>query len=213
MTIVLMVALLTVLAILSVPGRISRNPFTGIQLNNLESLVFQRALAVILILSVLTIEIHEPSHWWGLPGSALLAVLATLVIVPLLSIRILRNSTDPRQEALFGQIAQGGREKVFYLAATSMYMIAYEILMRGVVLHDLTDRMDIIPAVTVNTILYAGMHVPKNLREALLCIPLGVFLCWLTIYTRSVWPAAVFHLTFALCFELGYNAKLKHLNT
>jgi len=101
---------------------------------------------------------------------------------------------------------------VQYLMITAAYMIIYEILMRGTVLFMLTDQFPVVYAVAINTLIYAAMHLVKNLKEALLCIPLGIFLCWLTLYTGSIWPAAAFHLIFAFSFELSYSAKLNHVN-
>ena len=212
MLIGLLVVLFFVLALLSFPGRISRNPVTGRAFTDLESLLIQRSIAVLFMFPVLIVYLSTFSQWCRLPQSALISIALIALILPPAAMLSVKKTSDARMEILFSRLTKGSPQWLFYLVVTFAYMIAYELLMRGVFLNYLIGNMDVIFAVAINTLVYAAMHLFKNLKEALLCIPLGIFLCWITLYTQSIWPAAIFHLIFALSFELSYAAKLKHAN-
>jgi len=212
MLIGLFVLLLTVLALLSLPGRFTRNPVTGGVLNDLQSLLAQRSIAVIMMIPVIIVCIRGFSDWLEFSRGAWISIILIALTVPPIAVLSVKRTTDTRMEILFSKLTTGSSQWLFYLLVTVAYMVAYEFLMRGIVLGYLIEHMDVIFAVALNALIYAGMHLFKNLKEALLSLPLGVFLCWITLYTQSIWPAAFFHLTFALSFELCYGAKPKHIN-
>jgi membrane protease YdiL (CAAX protease family) len=212
MWIVLFLVLLGFVAVLSDPGRLKRHPFSRRRLNDLQSLLFQRLLAASLMAPVLIFAILDKPDWWSFSRAAWMSIFLIALILPPLAILTVNKSKDEKQEAIFAPMTRGSWLWVQYLTFTTAYMIMYEVLMRGVFLYALADQFHIILAVAINTLLYAAMHLTKNLKEALLCIPLGIFLCWLTLYTGSIWPAAFFHLIFAVSFELSYSSKLNHVN-
>jgi membrane protease YdiL (CAAX protease family) len=161
---------------------------------------------------VVVIEIVEKPTWWAFSSSAWMSIGLIVLILPILAMLTVKKTQDHRQEALFAPMTSGSWLWIQYLTITAAYMITYEILLRGAFLSLLTDNFTMIYAVAINTVVYAVMHLAKNLKEALLCVPLGIFLCWLTLHTGSIWPAAFFHLIFAFSFELSYSAKLNHAN-
>ena len=209
---ILIVTLLVILALLSKPGLITKNLLSGTSLTTMQSLIHQRGVVSILMLAVIAQPIIKQPFWLDMtPGSSLSLVLIVLLVPPL-SFLLVRLDQNSEPHAIYTGLQIGTPQWTVYMISTSVYMVAYEILLRGILLHYLTEWIGIILAIGINALIYGAMHLVKGLREAILCVPLGVFLCWITLYTKSVWPAAILHLIMALCFELFYNAKRTHVN-
>jgi membrane protease YdiL (CAAX protease family) len=209
---ILVITLLIVVALLSKAGRLRKNPVSGASLSNLQSLIVQRGICCMLMIPALVYATTEQPFWIQMTTSAAVSTGVILVLVPLLSLAIVRPGQSSTPHDVYHGLQTGSQEWFWYLVTTSVYMIVYEILLRGIILHYLVDWVGISLAVTLNTLIYAAMHLVKDRREALLCVPLGIFICWITLYTKSIWPAAVLHVIMALSFELLYNAKRTHVN-
>lgn len=93
------------------------------------------------------------------------------------------------------------------------FLAAYEFWFRGIFLHDLLIEYSTPIAIGINVFLYALIHYFAGPKEAWSSIAFGVILCLLVIYTGSVWPAILIHLSLSLSFELGFFLKAyKRLN-
>lgn len=211
MSIVLVLLQLTGITLLSRPGLIRKLPFDASPLSNVQNLVFQRALAVVLMAPVIIIEAVHMPDWMSLTPSAVGIVVPTLILVPLLAYFIASADKSDLHRAMYRGLQDRKARWFVYLIVTCTYMLSYEVILRGTVLDYLLTEFDVVYAIAINVTLYAAMHLAKNIREALLCIPLGTLLCWMTIRTNSVWPAACFHTIMALSFEFYYSRKGKHV--
>jgi membrane protease YdiL (CAAX protease family) len=93
---------------------------------------------------------------------------------------------------LFRQLAQGG-----FWAVTAFVVVApltEELLFRGVMLTGLLRRYTVVRAVLYSAILFAISHLnPFQLASGLAT---GLFLGWLRIRTRSLWPCMAMHALF-----------------
>jgi len=78
------------------------------------------------------------------------------------------------------------------------YLLAYEFAFRGLLFFICLIGMGLWPAIVVNTILYALVHIPKGKKETIGAIPFGVLLCLITVHTGNIWVAFIAHLTLAL---------------
>lgn len=78
-----------------------------------------------------------------------------------------------------------------------IYLLAYEFMYRGFLLFGLIDSFGVWPAIMVNTIIYSLAHIPKGNREALLAIPFGIILCYLTVRTETIWLSVMVHIVLA----------------
>jgi membrane protease YdiL (CAAX protease family) len=85
-----------------------------------------------------------------------------------------------------------------YSLAWALFMLGYEILFRGLLLFPLADRLGVWPAVAVNTIFYAGSHIPKGHSETFAAMLFGPLLCIITLQTETVWAAASLHIILAV---------------
>lgn len=93
-----------------------------------------------------------------------------------------------------------------------LYLLAYEILFRGVLLFLCYDSFGFWPAVAINIGLYATTHIPKGAGETFSTIPYGLLLCFITISTESILVAFATHLIMALSndlFSIYHNAEMK----
>ena len=209
---ILVITLLIIIAFLSKAGRIRKNPVSGVLMTNIQSLVLQRGISTMLMIPVLAYSINAHPFWMDMTSASVVSVILIVVLVPVLSFMIVRPYQSGSSHEIFTGLQTGTQEWGIYLVSTAAYMVVYEIFLRGILLYYLVDWVGVAIAIAVNTLIYVAMHLFKDLREALFCIPLGVFFCWITLYTKSVWPAAVLHLVMAVSFELFYNAKRTHVN-
>jgi len=82
-----------------------------------------------------------------------------------------------------------------------LFLVGYEFLFRGLVLHASLDVMDPGPAIALNCALYAFAHFYKGPGETLGAIPVGIILCYMTLITGNIWSAVVLHSVMALSNE------------
>lgn len=211
MVIAAFLLLLVIIAYLSKADVITRHPLTRREINSVQSLVLQRTIAVMLMLPVIiTLTIPLPS-WVLLPLKAMWATAIIICLVPPLAWLIARSDKNDAQRVLYAPLRNMTlTQTMIYVMITSLYMILYEVLLRGILLNYLVQEYGMILAIVINALIYAAMHLAKNPREALLSIPLGILLCWMTLYTTSVWPATIFHLAMALSFEGFYSRKMRY---
>jgi membrane protease YdiL (CAAX protease family) len=96
--------------------------------------------------------------------------------------------------------------------AWTLYLLAYEILFRGVLLFLCYASFGFWPAVAINLGLYATTHIPKGAGETIGTIPYGLLLCCITVSTGSILVAFATHLIMALSndfFSIYHNAEMK----
>lgn len=102
------------------------------------------------------------------------------------------------------------------LLAWAVYLLGYEFFFRGVLLFPLLESIGIWPAIAVNVLFYAGVHIPKGADEALGAIPLAVILCLLTLHTGTIWIAYFVHLAMAWTVSLSalkHQSNMRIINT
>lgn len=98
------------------------------------------------------------------------------------------------------------------VTAWILYLLAYEILFRGVLLFLCYDSFGFWPAVAINLGLYTTTHIPKGAGETIGTIPYGLLLCFITVSTGSILVAFATHLIMALSndlFSIYHNAEMK----
>jgi len=92
------------------------------------------------------------------------------------------------------------------------YLFAYELMFRGFLLFSCARAFGAVPALIINTALYALVHVPKSDKEGLGAIPLGLLLCWISFQTGTIWVAVVVHWVLALSnewFSLKHHPEMR----
>ncbi len=93
-----------------------------------------------------------------------------------------------------------------------VYLLAYEITFRSIFLFLFADWIGLWPAIAVNVFVYALVHLPKGMKEAIGAIPFGIILCLLCWQSGSFLIAFIVHLVLALSndyFSVYHNPALK----
>ena len=82
-----------------------------------------------------------------------------------------------------------------------LYLISYECFFRGSLLMSVCFVLGVTWGVIINISLYTLIHVQKDKKEILACIPFGLLVCLFTVWWQSVWPAIIFHSQIAIIHE------------
>ncbi len=96
-----------------------------------------------------------------------------------------------------------------------VYLMAYEFMFRGFLLFVSIKYLGVWPAISLNVAIYALVHVPKGIKEAVGAIPLGILLCIITLQTGSILTALIVHIIMALSnewFSLDKHPEMKIRN-
>ncbi len=94
-----------------------------------------------------------------------------------------------------------------------LYLLGYEIMMRGFLLFTILPITGIWIAIAINTIVYALIHIPKGFKEMAGAVPMGIVLCMLTLHTGTIWIAFWLHCIMALSnewFSLKYHPEITY---
>jgi len=79
-----------------------------------------------------------------------------------------------------------------------LYLIGYEFFFRGFLLFGSLLVLDAWSAVALNAVIYALMHLQKNMRETVGSVPFGAVLAIIALQTGSIWTGLVIHCTLAI---------------
>jgi membrane protease YdiL (CAAX protease family) len=145
---------------------------------------------------------HAPPWWSYLLPPAILAA-------------VFLHAASPVNLAVYPQIrAERWTLKTLVLSAGSwvVFLIAYEFLFRGLLFFAALRILGPLYATLLNVILYSIAHFYKGPLEVIGAIPLGVILCYLTLYTGNIWSSVVIHLIMALSnewFSLRAHPQMK----
>lgn len=105
------------------------------------------------------------------------------------------------------------RQLIWASAITWMlYLLGYEIMLRGFLFFNCVKFAGIIPALIINVCIYALLHLTKGMKETLGAIPMGIIFCIITFYTGTIWAAFWIHCTLALSNEwlsLKFHPEIK----
>ena len=82
-----------------------------------------------------------------------------------------------------------------------LYLVAYEYFFRGFLLTASVAVMTAWQAIALNCLLYALAHLYKGRHETIGSIPVGILLCYLTLFTGNIWSAVAIHSVMALSNE------------
>ena len=140
----------------------------------------------------LTFKFLTAPPWWS------------WLLVPLILIMGYFAAQKPGNLKLYPQIrALQWTRGIILISSVSwvLFLIGYEFLFRGFVLHASLELMGPVPAIALNCAIYAFAHFYKGPGEAFGAIPVGILLCYLTLITGNIWCAVVLHSVMALSNE------------
>ena len=108
-----------------------------------------------------------------------------------------RNSNDKKTE----QVMPHPFPVFLYGTVRLLYLISYECFFRGSLLMFFSFLTGVTWAVIINISLYTLIHIQKDKKEMVACIPFGLLVCWFTVWWQSAWPAIIFHSQIAIIHE------------
>jgi membrane protease YdiL (CAAX protease family) len=182
--------------------------------------VFERLLGVlffgIIPLATLPVFFEKGIASYGISSDNLLTSLYwVLGLSPLLITMNYFNCKKEDNLAMYPQIRVNEWDtRLLLLSAFSWtaYLLAYEFMFRGYLLFVSVQYLGVWPAIALNIAIYALVHVPKGIKEAIGALPLGVVLGIITIQTGNIWVAFVVHIVLALSnewFSLRAHPEMK----
>lgn len=95
-------------------------------------------------------------------------------------------------------------QAVLHIIFRSSFLVGYEWFFRGFILMSCVTLYGVLPAITINIVLYSFIHLINGKKEFLGSIPFGIILCVFTLWCHSVWPAVFLHLVLSFSFEFRF---------
>jgi membrane protease YdiL (CAAX protease family) len=177
----------------------------------LPALLIGLHLAGILLFGICPFYFHYPSSFI-FPGRDAIGGLPSLItwlLVILLLVFSARLAGKNEHPGLFSTIPFSTRFLACYFLLRTGFIVTYECWFRGFLLQDTIAAFGILPALLLNTLLYAVLHLVNGKKEVWGCIPFGLLLCGLCLWQGAVWPAVIIHLTLTLSYEVSFLRKIK----
>jgi membrane protease YdiL (CAAX protease family) len=201
----IMLPAFVVVSYLSIPGAI------GVIPGNAYSILMQRLLAsVIFAFLIVYYSNREFLRTIFSINTSVTRWLAFVIVIAFFLIPLIHAAAHFNEKKLLVfRISWTSSLMVIYFINSGIYYLLYEITLRGIFLSWLEKNYSTPLAVSFNVLVYAYMHIPKSLGEAIACIPFGLLLCIATIRTRSILPAMLMHFILGLSLEglMIYNLK------
>lgn len=83
-----------------------------------------------------------------------------------------------------------------------LYLLGYELALRGMLFFATVYEFGLWPAILINCLIYAIIHIFKGYKEAYGAFFLGIIFCLITYYTSSIWIAYIIHVLIAVINDL-----------
>jgi membrane protease YdiL (CAAX protease family) len=148
------------------------------------------------------------------PGfTAVTVILLALIMIPIVS----GSARKPEIQEFHPQIrARIWTRKTAVIDASTwaVYLLGYETLFRGVLLFPVAEALGVWVAIAINIALYSATHIPHGKAETIAAVPFGLVLCFLTLYSGTIWIAFLVHLVNALTVSFSamkYNPEMKYI--
>ncbi|MGQ1786866.1 CPBP family intramembrane glutamic endopeptidase [Saccharicrinis sp. GN24d3] len=173
--------------------------------NPVQRIVSQR-LGGLLLLGVIPLGIIWPTNerliqlTFKSPDTInlLFTILIALPVILLTNYKLSKNTSHREQ---YPEIRVGNWKTSLYIINSlswAAYLLGYEFLFRGILLHSCIEAWGTFVAILINTLLYALAHLHKGRFETLGSIPLGILFCGISIWTHSFTTVFVLHCLIAL---------------
>jgi len=139
----------------------------------------------------------------------------SFLVIPVILVIGIKAAKQEGNLELYPQIrSKNWTPGMIAISGTSwvLFLLGYEFLFRGFLLHASLDIMAAGPAIALNSALYAFAHFYKGPGETFGAIPVGVLLCYLTLVTGNIWCAVILHSVMALSnewFSLYFHPEME----
>ena len=182
----------------------------------LLGVLFLGIIPLTVVLLVLPYSLVNYGMGFANTGTSLAWVFGLAAVIFPLNIRAARR---PANLAYYPMIRAAHWTPTLVLVnslATTLYLLAYELLFRGIVLSVCTAALGVWPAVAINVALYSTTHLPKGPAETIGAIPFGLLVCYITLTTGTIWVAVVVHVILSLSndyLSVYYNPSMQFVRS
>jgi membrane protease YdiL (CAAX protease family) len=168
----------------------------------LTGIIFIGIVPVTLFVLILKIHPSDLGFAIGEIGNIIYPLIIFLILIPFFSFYSSRNSNlfdiSPGLRARTWRI----KEIALSVSCWLIYLFGYEFLFRGILWFLCYNSIGFWWSMTINTVLYSLVHIPKGKIMTLGAIPLGILMCTLSSITGSFLPAFFIHSVMAISTEL-----------
>lgn len=192
----------------------------GLETGQAQTVLLKRLVGMLGygVLPAVVLFLTQSTSWtdYGVRPAFSLPALASIIgLSGLILLLVSRATRNPDSLAQYPEIRRPiwSRRLLVWSALSWLgYLLAYELMFRGFLLFSCARAFGAGPAIVINTAIYCLVHVPKNLREGIGAIPLGLVLCLITLQTGSIWTAVIVHWVMGLAnewFSLRYHPEMR----
>lgn len=139
----------------------------------------------------------------------IIVLIFVAIIVPYINVRRSKDNPYPQ----FKIDNWTGQYKFLSYLTWILYLIGYEFMFRGILLFGTLEELGYYPAITLNVLLYAFVHIPKGRKEVLGCFILGPILCFSAVETNGIIVPVILHVLVCLSnefFSIKSLSKIFH---
>ena len=107
-------------------------------------------------------------------------------------------------QAAYPELRVAPRDRALVLncaASWFVFLLGYEIIFRGLILHYGIQAWGLWPGIAVMTGMYVLAHMHKPASETLICFVIGPAFAYLTLETGSLWTVVILHVMIAVTTE------------
>ncbi len=172
---------------------------------------FLGVLPLTVVLVTLPYSLDDYGLGFQNTGTSLLWVFGMALVIFPLNIRAARRPQNLDYYPMIRSPHWSPRLVLINSTATTLYLLAYELLFRGILLSICTATLGVWPAVAINVALYSTTHLPKGPTETIGAIPFGLLVCYITLTTGTIWVAVVVHVILSLSndyLSVHYNPSM-----
>lgn len=169
-------------------------------------------LPLLVVLMTLPYSLTDYGLGFANTGASLLWVLGLSCVIFPLNINAARRPQNLSYYPMIRAERWDAKLVLTNALATTAYLLAYELLFRGIVLSVCVATLGVWPAVAINVALYSTTHLPKGPAETIGAIPFGVLVCYITLTTGTIWVAVVIHIILSLSndyLSVYYNPSMQ----
>ncbi len=178
----------------------------------LLGVLFLGVIPLLVVLWVLPHSLTDYGLGFANSGTSLLWVFGLAMVIFPLNIRAARRPQNLDYYPMIRSTQWPPRLVLINSMATIMYLFAYELLFRGILLSVCTAVLGVWPAIAINIALYSTTHLPKGPAETIGAIPFGLLVCYITLTTGTIWVAVVVHVILSLSndyLSVYYNPSMQ----
>lgn len=182
----------------------------------LLGVLFLGVIPLSVVLGVLPYSLLDYGLGFANTGTSLLWVLGLAMVIFPLNIRAARRPQNLDYYPMIRSTRWTPRLVLINSTATILYLFAYELLFRGILLSVCTATLGVWPAIAINIALYSTTHLPKGPAETIGAIPFGLLVCYITLTTGTIWVAVVVHVILSLSndyLSVQYNPSMQFVRS